>query len=153
MTTSLCTTAMAPSQPTVTSQRSLNHPPNFTLILFFLCLSQSSQDDPFKVYIRWSQWNVPIPLFPNRFPFQTVQNPSSLHGFADTVGLVSAAPTSSPLTFLTSFWPLLSSFFSLSACGSFPSRGLCKFCSCSLESSFPESLHSSVKLNASDLLR
>lgn len=45
---------------------------------------------------------------PNRSPLQTVQNPSSLPGFADTVGLVSAAPTSSPLTFLTSFWPLLS---------------------------------------------
>ena len=157
MTTSLCTTAMAPLQPTVTSQPTscrgpLNHPPNFTLILFFSVFHRAAKTILLKYKSDGANVMYQSP-FPSRSPFQTVQNPSSLHGLPDTVGLVSAAPTSSPLTFLTSSWPLQSSFFSLSACGSLPSWGLCKFCSCCLESSFPESLHSGFKLNASDLLR
>lgn len=42
------------------------------------------------------------------------------------------------LTFFTSLWPLQPSFHSLSATGSFPPWGLCKFYSCYFKSSFPD---------------
>ena len=63
------------------------------------------------------------------------KNPSSFHLSTDTVGLVSFLLPQldllpSPLTLYTSLWPPQPSFCSLSASGSVPSRGLCKFYSC-----------------------